>query len=54
MTASLTVSVDYSGIGSRRAQDRVRACLGSLGLDGRELTGFWEKLLPVGADVVVR
>ncbi len=43
MTASLTVSVDYSGIGSRRAQDRVRACLGSLGLDGRELTGFWEE-----------
>ena len=43
MTASSTVSVDYSGIGSRKAQDRVRACLGSLGLDGRERTSFWEE-----------
>ena len=42
MNTFSTVSVDYSGIGSRKAQDRVRACMGSLGLDGQELTDFWE------------
>ena len=42
VTASSTVSVDYSGIGSRNAQDRVRACMASLGLVGQEFTDFWE------------
>lgn len=53
MTERSTVYVDYSGIRSRKARDRVRACTGSLGLDGRELTGFWEEFCGSGPEPTI-
>ena len=51
VTASSTVFVDYSGIGSMKVRYRVRPQVGSLGLAGRDLTtGFWATFLEPGPE----